>query len=81
MFKIFQTMGTTIFRNPDKSKSSRVIHCFHYQERKIRGGYPMLIEVGIGNSFTMCTLCKCSALHYIIIKRITSLHLIGERLY
>ena len=45
MLKIFQTMRSTIFQKFDKSKSSRVIQCFHYQERRFWGRYRILLSV------------------------------------
>ena len=35
-------IGSTTFKNRDKSKSSRVIHSSHYEERKIIGDSPIL---------------------------------------
>ena len=42
---IVRTIASTIFQKCDKSKSSRVIHSSHYEERKISGNSPILLEV------------------------------------
>jgi len=50
MLKSVRTVASTIFRERDKSKSSRVIHSSHYEERDIGGDSPLLLKLKIMNN-------------------------------
>ena len=43
MKQIDTPIGSTVFKKRDKSKSSRVIHSSHYEQRKIWGDSPILL--------------------------------------